>query len=176
MCVPFARPLVDHEPVQLVCDVGEEEPGADANPQAWAPFCVPVYPVSSFASVGTLQCTDAVPALKQVENCPDHGPAIAAAIGGSGNSVYASGVLGHDDLMAPPASGGDFNIAWEPILVVFIDPAAAQPRVTTLAEIVALLSPSATAHGPAAVLVPLPQATFRCRGRSGCRVAGGTPV
>lgn len=81
-----------------------------ANSRAWAPFYVPVYPVSSFANVGTLQCTDAVPALNQVENCPDHGPAIAGAVEASGNPVYSSGVLGHDHLMAPPASGGDSTL------------------------------------------------------------------
>ncbi len=147
-----------------------------ANPVAWAPFYVPVYPVSSFASVGTLQCTDSVPALSQAENCPDHGPQIAAAIAASGNPVYASGVLGHDHLMAPPGSGGDFNIAWEPILVVFIDAAAAQHRVSTLAGINALTAPSATAHGPAAVLVPLPQLTFHCEVVPAVVYELGTPV
>ena len=148
----------------------------NANPVARAPFYVPVYPVSSFTSVGTLQCTDAVTALNQPENCPDHGPQIAAAVQASGNPVYASGVLGHDHLLAPPGSGGDFNIAWEPILVVFIDPAAAQHRVTTLAEVNALISSSATSHGPAAVLVPLPQATFHCEVVPAVVYAHGTPV
>jgi len=32
-----------------------------------------------------------------------------------GHDVYSGGVMGHDHLMAGPASGGDFNIAWEPI-------------------------------------------------------------
>lgn len=148
----------------------------NANPVTRAPFYVPVYPVSSFASVGTLQCTDAVAALHQPENCPDHGPQIAAAVAASGNPVYASGVLGHDHLLAPPASGGDFNIAWEPILVVFIDPTAATHRVTTLAEINALISSSATGHGPAAVLIPLPQATFHCEVVPAVVYAQGTPV
>src|SRR5712692_10630590 len=41
------------------------------NPKAWAPFYLPVYPTGS--TVGTLVCED-VP----VENCPDHGPGVAA--------------------------------------------------------------------------------------------------
>src|SRR5215471_12277584 len=44
----------------------------NANPKAWAPFYVPVYPTSASAFVGTLQCTH-TPA----DNCPDHGPPIA---------------------------------------------------------------------------------------------------
>ena len=43
-----------------------------SNPVAAAPFYLPVYPAG--ASVPTLNCQD-VP----VENCPDHGPAVAAA-------------------------------------------------------------------------------------------------
>jgi hypothetical protein len=38
--------------------------------------------------------------------------------------LYAKGVLGHDHLMAGPASHGDFNVAWEPILVLFTNPTA----------------------------------------------------
>jgi hypothetical protein len=38
--------------------------------------------------------------------------------------LYAKGVLGHDHLMAGPARHGDFNVAWEPILVVFTNPTA----------------------------------------------------
>lgn len=60
--------------------------------------------------------------------------------------------------------------------MVFIDPTAAQHRVTTLAEINALLSPTATVHGPAAVLVPLPQATFHCEVVPAVVYANGTPV
>ena len=126
----------------------------NANPRAWAPFYVPVYPISASASVGTLQCTH-TPA----DNCPDHGPPIAAAAASIVPSVYGSGVLGHDHLLAPPGSGiGQFNVAWEPILVLFTNAAVANTRLTTLAQINALVNSSP----PLAIEVPLPQLTFHC--------------
>ncbi len=36
--------------------------------------------------------------------------------------------------MTVPGSGGDFNIAWEPILVLFTTATAANTRLTTLAH------------------------------------------
>jgi hypothetical protein len=76
------------------------------------------------------------------DNCPDHGTPVAAAswwydfsaltdpVTGFSLSglVYTNGanpgdgVAGHDHLMAGPASGGDFNIAWVPVLVLFVAP------------------------------------------------------
>ena len=141
----------------------------NANPASWAPFYVPVYPVTASASVGTLQCTH-VPS----DNCPDHGPPIALAVAAAVPAVYGppngSGVLGHDHLMAPPASGGDFNIAWEPILVLFTNPTAANTRLTTLAQITAAVS----SHQ--AFLVPLPQLTFHCEVVPATVYAQATPV
>ncbi len=43
-------------------------------------------------------------------------------------------ILGHDHLMTVPGSGGDFNIAWEPILVLFTTTTATNTRLTTLAH------------------------------------------
>ncbi len=137
----------------------------NANPASWAPFYVPVYPVSASASVGTLQCTH-LPA----DNCPDHGPPIAAAAAAIVPSVYGAGVLGHDHMMAPPGSGGDFNIAWEPILVLFTNAAAANTRLTTLAQINAAVSSGN------AFEVPVPQATFHCEVVPANLYAQGTPV
>jgi hypothetical protein len=74
------------------------------NPRATAPFYLPVYPAG--ASVPTLNCQD-VP----VENCPDHGPAVAAAAQAIDPGVYGGGVLGHDHLLAVPGNHGDFNVA-----------------------------------------------------------------
>ena len=141
----------------------------NANPRAWAPFYVPVYPVTAAASVGTLQCTH-VP----TDNCPDHGPPIALAVAAAVPSVYGppegSGVLGHDHLMAPPGSGGDFNIAWEPVLVLFTNPTAANTRLTTLAQI------NAAVNSGDAFLVPLPQLTFHCEVVPANVYANSTPV
>jgi hypothetical protein len=49
-------------------------------------------------------------------------------------SVYGSdptAIPGHDHLVAPPASGGDFNVAWEVVEVLFTNKAAANTRLTT---------------------------------------------
>ena len=135
-----------------------------ANPKAWAPFYVPVYPLGvSFA--GPLQCTH-LPA----DNCPDHGPPIAAAAAQIVPAVYSAGVLGHDHLMAPPGSGGDFNIAWEPILVLFTNTAAANTRLTTLAQINAAVSSGN------AIEVPNPSSTFHCEVVPANIYAKSTPV
>jgi hypothetical protein len=87
----------------------------------------PVSPVG--ASVGTLQCAH-LPA----DTCPDPGPQIAGAAASIVPAIYDNGVLGHDHLMTVPVSGGDFNIAWEPILVLFTTATAANTRLTTLAH------------------------------------------
>jgi hypothetical protein len=137
----------------------------NANPKSWAPFYVPVYPLSASASVGTLQCTH-IPA----DNCPDHGPPIAGAAASIVPSVYGAGVLGHDHLMAPPGSGGDFNIAWEPILVLFTSSAAANTHLTTLAQI------NAAVNSGNAFEVPNPATTFHCEVVPANIYANSTPV
>lgn len=134
----------------------------NANPRSWAPFYLPVYPVGS--SVGTLDCMG-VPG-----NCPDHDGLIAGAAMGIMPSVYGGGVIGHDHLMAGPGSGGDFNIAWEPVLVLFTNAAAANEHVTTLAQINWLL-----AHHDV-IEVPIPPATFHCSVVPAVVYWNGTPV
>jgi hypothetical protein len=85
-------------------------------------------------------------------------------------SVYGGGVIGHDHLMAGPASGGDFNIAWEPVLVLFTSTAAANEHITTLAQITAALA----RHD--VIEVPIPQATFHCSVVPAVVYWNGTPV
>ncbi len=136
----------------------------NANPKSWAPFYVPVYPLST-SVVGPLQCTH-LPA----DNCPDHGPGIAGAAAAIVPTVYSAGVLGHDHLMAPPGSGGDFNIAWEPILVLFTKPEFANTRLTTLAQI-----NTAVSSGQA-IEVPDPLHTFHCEVVPANIYAQSTPV
>jgi hypothetical protein len=137
-----------------------------ANPNAWSPFYVPVYPVGS--TVGTLLCMH-TPA----ENCPDHGPQIAAAAAAAFPDVYGpangSGVLGHDHLMDFPG-GADFNVAWEPILVLFTSTAAANEHLLTDAAIEA-----AVARGDA-IEVPVAALTFHCAAVSARVYALGTPL
>jgi hypothetical protein len=134
-----------------------------SNPIASAPFYLPVYPVGS--SVGTLVCQD-IP----VENCPDHGPAIAGAAQAIMSSVYGVGVLGHDHLMSGPGSGGDFNVAWVPTLILFTSAAAANQHLITDAQV------DAAVDSGQAIEVPLPQLTFTCAVVSAAVYARGTPL
>lgn len=132
------------------------------NPRAWAPFYLPVYPTGS--TVGTLNCMG-VPG-----NCPDHDGIIAGAAMGIMPGVYGGGVIGHDHLMAGPGSGGDFNIAWEPVLVLFTSTAAANEHITTLAQIDAALA----RHD--VIEVPIAPATFHCSVVPAVVYEHGTPV
>jgi len=137
-------------------------------PIAAAPFYLPVYPTGS--TVGTLVCQD-VPQ----ENCPDHGAAVAGAAQAIMPSVYSGGVIGHDHLMAGPGSGGDFNIAWVPILVLFTSNAAANQHLILLTDV------NAAVAGGQAILVPLdgthgtPNLTFHCSVVPAAVYARGTP-
>ena len=72
--------------------------------------------------------------------------------------------------MATPGSGGDFNIAWEPILVLFTSSAAANTHLTTLAQI------KAAESSGLAFEVPLPQLTFHCEVVPANLYANSTPV
>jgi hypothetical protein len=97
---------------------------------AVAPLYLVEYPPGS--TVGTLNCMG-VPG-----NCPDHDGQVAGAATTIMPSVYGTNptaVPGHDHLVAPPASGGDFNIAWEVIEVLFTNKAAGNTHLTTLAQI-----------------------------------------
>src|SRR5579863_6601752 len=115
-----------------------------------APIYLPVYPIGS--TVGTLNCEDTT--TTTTENCPDHGPLVAgAAMGISAKlgfgSVYSGGVLGHDHILGIASTGGDFNIDWEPVLVLFTNSSAANTHVTTLAELNALVASGDAMEFPA---------------------------
>lgn len=133
-----------------------------ANPAAWAPFYVVVYPTSS--AVGTLLCQHT-----PVENCPDHGPEIAGLAQQVEPDVYGDGVLGHDHLMDYPG-GADFNVAWEPIAVLFTSRDAAQEHLLTDAQI------DAAVERGDAIEIDLPALTFHCQAVSAAVWARGTPI
>jgi len=110
-----------------------------ANAHATAPLYLVEYPQGS--TVGTLNCMG-VPG-----NCPDHDLAVATAATSIMPSVYGTNpnvLPGHDHLVAPPASGGDFNVAWEVVEVLFTSKAAANTHLTTEADV-----ENAVAHGKA---------------------------
>jgi hypothetical protein len=149
------------------------------NPRATAPFYLPVYPVGSTATpASTLNCQH-LP-----ENCPDHGPAVAHLAQVFEPGVYGSpapgapGVIGHDHLMAGPGSGGDFNVAWVPTLVLFT-PGATITHITTLTQLNAMVSNGAVIEVPLDGTpfrgVPLPNRTFHCSVVSAAVYAHGVP-
>ena len=136
-----------------------------------APIFLPVYPAGSGIAPASLNCAH-VPA----DNCIDHGPAVAGAVVCIDPAVYAQGgtpdpncapgstsppntsnVLGHDHLVGVAKSGGDFNVLWEPVLVLFTSINPNQERITTLAQIETAVNVTKTAF-----LVPLPPLTFPC--------------
>jgi hypothetical protein len=128
-----------------------------------APIYLPMYPTG--ANVGTLNCED-VP----VENCPDHGPAVAGLAQALGNSsVYGNGVIGHDHLVGIASTGGDLNILWLPVLVLFNTPSAVT-HVTTMSQLHALELAGAVTE------IPLQPATFHCSVVSAAVYANGTPL
>ncbi len=140
-----------------------------SNPVATAPFYLPVYPAGSTIGV-TLNCQD-VP----VENCPDHGPAVAGLAQALEPGVYGNGVIGHDHLMAGPASHGDFNVAWVPTLVLFTNSAAANTHITTLTQLNDMLASGAVKKVPLDGTNGFPNLTFHCSVVSAAVYAQGVP-
>jgi hypothetical protein len=140
---------------------------AHINPNSHntAPLYVIMYPTSAASSVGTVNCQH-----QPMDNCPDHGPLLAGLAETVVPSVYSKGVWGHDHLLAAPGSGGDFNILWEPIAVLFTNAAAANTHITTLDQL-----RTAEANGDA-FEIPLPQATFHCSVVPAAPYNNGTPV
>ena len=138
------------------------------NPRATAPFYLPLYPAGSTIGVA-LNCQD-VP----VENCPDHGPAVAGLAQALEPGVYGGGVIGHDHLMAGPGSHGDFNVAWVPTLVLFT-PGAAITQITTLDQLNKLLGSHAVFTVPLDGTNGTPNLTFHCSVVSAAVYAHGAP-
>jgi hypothetical protein len=152
------------------------------NPVATAPFYLPVYPPSSSVPANwTLNCLD-VP----TENCPDHGPAVAGLAQLFEPGVYkplvtgGPAVIGHDHLMAGPGSGGDFNVAWVPVLLLFTNSAAANTHITSLTQIDQMVASGDVIKVPLDGTpfrgIPLPNLTFHCSVVSASVYAHGTPV
>ena len=146
------------------------------NPRATAPFYLPVYPVdSTVTKTSTLNCKH-LP-----ENCPDHGPAVSHLAQVFEPTVYggATGVIGHDHLMAGPGSHGDFNVAWVPTLVLFTNSAAAKTHITTLTQLKAMVQNGdvieVPLNGTPFEGVSLPNRTFHCSVVSAAVYAAGVP-
>jgi hypothetical protein len=116
-----------------------------------APLYLPVYPAGAGIDPSSLNCAH-VPA----DNCANHGVGVAGAAQQIMPSVYGDGVAGHDHLAGVASSGGDFNVIWEPVLVLFTSKEAAMQRITTDAQV------ETAVDGGNAIEVPLPQLDFNC--------------
>ncbi len=131
-----------------------------SNPRAAAPMYLPVYPSTSTVDPSTLDC--------QPTNC-DHVnvlPFPAPGYPNGGPTCVQYGfpagacalLLGHDHLIGVPPTG-DFNIAWNVILVVFtpkgLADGASNQRVTTLAGIRQLEANGEAFEAPSGI-------TFNC--------------
>lgn len=139
----------------------------NSSDQSAAPLYLVVYPTSATPSVGTLNCED-IP----VENCPDHGPAIAGLAASVVPSVYGSGVVGHDHLvgLANNKAGSEWNVAWTVWVVLFTNSAAANHHVTTLAA----MNQAIANHD--AFIFPQAITTFHCSSVSASAWDRGTPI
>ena len=137
----------------------------NSNDRAAAPLYLVVYPTSAESSVGTLNCEDT-----PVENCPDHGPEIAGLAASVVPSVYGGGVVGHDHLVGVANTGGDFNVAWDVVVVLFTNSAAADHHLTTLAAI------NQAIGDHQAIIFPGEITTFHCSVVSAAAYNKGSPV
>jgi hypothetical protein len=149
--------------IYLLTPLGAPFP-SNVNDRASAPLYLVEYPPGS--TVGTLNCTG-VPG-----NCPDHNGIVAGVATSIMPSVYGTdpaAVPGHDHLVAAPASGGDFNIAWEVVEILFTNKAAANTHLTTKAAIDA-----AVARGDV-IALDLGFA-FHCSVTPSAAYLSGTPV
>ena len=104
-----------------------------ANGHAISPLFLIVYPNSAADAVGTMNC-----AHQGGDNCPDHGPDIAALAQATVPTVYGNGVWGHDHIMDGPG-GRDFNVVWQLVVVLFTNAAAANTHITTEAQLEAAI-------------------------------------
>jgi hypothetical protein len=140
-----------------------------ANPHTVAPLYLVVYPSAVSGVIGTMSCQH-----QPMDNCPDHGPAISGLAIATVPSVYAAGVWGHDHLVAAPPSppfAGDFHVAWQPVVVLFLNAAASSTHITTMDQLKAAI----TANN--VTLVPLPAATiFHASTVAAATYRNGTPL
>jgi hypothetical protein len=118
--------------IYIMTPIGAPFP-SHANKHAISPLYLIVYPHSAAASVGTMSC-----AHEGGDNCADHGPFFSDLAQGEEPGVYGGGVWGHDHMM-DGAGGSEFNVAWEIVVVLFTNAAAANTHITTEEQLYAAL-------------------------------------
>lgn len=111
------------------------------------PFYLVVYPLFDKGKIA-VHC-----AHWPADNCPDHGPLVAAGAKELVPSVYGDGVWGHVHIGAGLQSK-DYRVIASPILVIFKTREAARHEVKTRAQIMHLVKTNQ------AFLYPVPQFDF----------------
>ena len=133
------------------------------NEHAVSPLFLVVYPNSSAAAVGTMNC-----AHEGGDNCPDHGPVFSNLALTTMPNVYGGGVWGHDHIMDGPG-GSDFNVTWHIVVVLFTNAEAAKTHITTEAQLDAALD----AGDAITIDTPI---TFHCNLVSAAAYNRATPI
>ncbi len=129
-----------------------------------APLYLVVYPASA-ADLGPFNCAG------NPGNCPDHSGLFAGMATALYPAVYGTDPLlvpGHDHLVAGPASGGDFNVAWV-VIPVFFTGAGPVTHITTEKAL-------EDAVDAGIVVERDPVVTFHCSVVSAASYLLGTPV
>jgi len=148
-----------------------------ANAHAIAPLYAVVYPVDSAVPADDLNCQPTNCDHLEVLPFPDmdYGtlPGSDPACRDFNGGQPCSPVKGHDHLIGIASTGGDFNVAWQVVLVIFTSKAfqdgAVNTPVTTLAQLQALVSNSDVFT----IVTPI---TFDCAPVSGRTYLNGTPL
>jgi hypothetical protein len=123
-----------------------------------------VYPPSA-SNLGPFNCAG------NPGNCPDHAGLFAAMAVGAYPAVYGLDPLlvpGHDHLVAVPAGGGDFNVAWQ-VIPVFFTGTGPVTHITTEAALETAVTAGSVVEGD-------PVVTFHCSVVSEASYLVGTPV
>jgi hypothetical protein len=161
------EPAYDYSTGSLTYIQTPNGPTIHAGQKPVAPLYLIVYPKGFVTQPGSpLNCVHL-----PMDNFPDHGNAVAGGAEGFalsvGSTVYqdAGGVAGHDHLIGVASTGGDFNVIWEPVIVVFNN-AKAVHRITTLID----LKSSDVSE------LPLPSLDFHCSVVSAAAFNRGTPA
>lgn len=143
------EPVYDNGVIKYISTPARTPDPVKSNPIAAAPIYLPVYPDGG-SYTGPFLCDHQATGG---DDCPDHGDAISFLATYYDQSVYGSdptAVLGHDHVLDGPASHGDFNIAWVPVLVLFNSVGDVQ-HFTSNSDIEA----AAEGPNPTVTLVPL---------------------
>lgn len=132
------------------------------NAAAQAPIYLVAYPTTSDIPADHLDCT--VTNCKGLNVLPfldsDYGAASDAACAKFNGGKPCSAVEGHDHIVGTPFTGGDFNVAWHKVLVIFttkgFDDDAIDTRITSVAQLEGLEA------NDEVKLIRVPASSFNC--------------